>query len=362
MDEIRQDPKLNFRWPSGRWFDVAVAVVLIAVATIMVVTRGSSRLAAPAAGSPSVPPAPAPLSATVLARLPLPVSQPGSMTLLGSTAWISDWSTGEVVGVDLATRRITRMLHLGSQQNGLVSMASGAGSLWVLDISGPLLRIDAATGAISKRFPVRGQAADVAYGDGFVWVITDGPFRNGAEEQLYKIDPSRNVIAKVAPIPGAGPGCAVSPGSQGIWVGCAVGDDITLINQASLKPMESVRVDGGGYTPQIAAGQNAVWVLTPAGLARVDPATARITATVRTGYDPDAMSVPALTMDPAGRVWVAGSLLGVMLPGTLAVYPVAQTADTTSVTADGQHVWVDTGTTLVGLQVDTPLCDRCCCQ
>jgi hypothetical protein len=105
-----------------------------------------------------------------------------------------------------------------------------------------------------------------------------------------------------------------------------------------------------------------VWVLTPSGLARADPATARITATIRTGYAPSAMSAPALVMDSAGRVWVTGSLLAVVVPCTLTASPVAHTADAISAAADGPAIWVDTGGTLVGLQVDTPLCDRCCCQ
>ena len=97
------------------------------------------------------------------------------MTILGSTAWISDWSASQIAGVDLAARRITRTLHVGGQQNEPVSMTSGAGSLWVLDFSGPLLRIDPATGAVTRRFPVRGLGADVAYGNGFIWMITTSP-------------------------------------------------------------------------------------------------------------------------------------------------------------------------------------------
>jgi len=229
------------------------------------------------------------------------------------------------------------------------------------------LRSDrAATGITTKRIPVRGAAADVAYGNGHVWVITNGPDRDGAEEHLYKIDPSRNVIAKDAPIPGSGPRCVASPGPQGVWIGCGGVAGITLIDPRSLKPVESVPVDIGEYagrpigvpalTPQIASGREAVWVLTPAGLVRVDPATAKITMTVHIGYDLRAMSVPALTVDRSGRVWIAGSLLNVLLPGTLAVHPVAQTAGSRSVATDGQSVWVDTGRTLVGLDVngDTP--------
>jgi hypothetical protein len=354
MDEISQDPKLNVRFPRGRWLDVAVAVVLIAAAALAMMTRQGSRPAASPAGRPGTAAAPALLPSTVRTRIPLPFGQPGGVTILGSTAWISDWSASQIVGVDLAARRVTRTLHVGDWQDEPVSMTSGAGSLWVLDFSGPLLRIDPASGATTRRFPVRGLGADVAYGDGFIWVITDEPAADGGQEYLDKIDPSRGVIVKAAPVPGAGPACAVSPGPQGIWIGCAGVDRITLINQGSLKPAESLRVDSGGYTPQIVPGRNAVWVLTPSGLARADPATGQITAIIHTGYAPSAMSAPALVMDSAGRLWVTGSSLAVVVPGTLTAHPVAHTPDLISAAADGRAIWIHTGSTLVRLRVDTP--------
>jgi hypothetical protein len=275
--------------------------------------------------------------------------------MLGSTAWISDWSASQVAAVDLAAGRVTRTLQAGHGQDEPVSMTAGAGSLWVLDFAGPLLRIDPASGAITKRFGVRGLGADVAYGDGFIWMITDDPADGGGgQEYLYKIDPSRDVIVKAAPIPGAGPACAASPGPHGIWIGCAAAGRITLINQDSLKPAQSLPVDSGGYTPQIVPGRNAVWVLTPSGLARADPATGRITAIIHTGYAPSTLSAPALVMDSAGRLWITGSLLAVVMPGTLTAYPVAHTPNLISAAADGQAIWVDTGSTLVRLQVGTP--------
>jgi hypothetical protein len=354
MDEISQDPKLNVRFPRGRWLDVAVAVALIAAAAIAVMTGRGSRPAASPAGRPGTAAAPALLPSTVRTRIPLPFGQPGGMTILGSTAWISDWSASQVAGVDLAAGRVTRTLQVGGQQDEPVSVTSGAGSLWVLDFSGPLLRIDPASGAITKRFPVRGLGADVAYGDGFIWVITDEPAADGGHEYLYKIDPSRDVIVTAAPIPGAGPACAASPGPQGIWIGCAGVDRITLISQGSLQPVQSLRVDSGGFTPQIVPGQKAMWVLTPSGLARADPASGRITAIIHTGFAPSALSAPALIMDSAGRLWITGSLLAVVVPGTLAAYPVARTPDLISAAADGPAIWVDTGSTLVRLQAGTP--------
>ena len=147
------------------------------------------------------------------ARIPLPFGQPGDVTMLGSRP--GSW-TGPPANphVDLTAGQVTRTVRVGDQQDEPVSMTAGAGSLWVLDFSGPLLRIDPASGAITERFPVRGLGADVAYGNGFIWMITDEPTADGDQEYLYKIDPSRDVIVKAAPIPGAGTACAASPGRE----------------------------------------------------------------------------------------------------------------------------------------------------
>ena len=188
MDEISQNPKLNVRIPRGRWLDAAVAVALIAAAASAVMTGRGGRPAASPAGGPGTA-APALLPSTGRTRIPLPFGQPGGMTILGSTAWISDWSASQIIGVDHAARRVTRTLHAGDWQDEAVSMTSGAGSLWVLDFSGPLLRIDPASGAIIKHFPVRGLGADVAYGDGYIWMITnESAAAGGGQEYLSKID------------------------------------------------------------------------------------------------------------------------------------------------------------------------------
>jgi DNA-binding beta-propeller fold protein YncE len=236
MDEISQDPELSFRFLRGRWLDVAVAVALIAAAaTVLMTGRGSRPAAAPASRTGAGAGAALLLSA-VRTWVRLPFGQPGDMTILGSTAWISDWSASQIVGVDLAARRVTRTVRVGGPLNEPVSMTSGAGSVWVLDSFGSLLRIDPASGVITKRFPVRGLGADVAYGDGFIWMITDEPVGDGGQYYLSKIDPARGLTVRTAPIPGAGPACTASPGPHGIWIGCIGADRITLINRDSLTP------------------------------------------------------------------------------------------------------------------------------
>jgi hypothetical protein len=353
MDEIMQGPKRNVGFSRRRWLDVAVAVALIAAAAAVMMTGRGSRPAAAPAPRPGAPTVPALLPSTARTWVRLPFGQPGGMAIIGSTAWISDWSASQIAAVDLAARRVTRTLQAGSQQDELIAMTSGAGSLWALDFSGPLLRIDPASGAITKRFGVRGLGADVAYGNGFIWMITEEPGAGGGHEYLYKIDPSRDVIVKTAPIPGAGPACAAFPGPQGIWIGCADAGQITLINPDSLKPARSLRVHSGGYTPQIASGQKDTWVLTPSGLARADPATGTITASIRTSFASSALSAPALIMDAAGRLWITGSWLSVVLPGTLTAHPVARTPSLISAAADGPAIWLDTGAALARLQLGT---------
>ena len=234
-------------------------------------------------------------------------------------------------------------------------MTSGAGSLWVLGFASPLPRIDPASGAITKRFPVRGLGADVAYGDGFIWMITDDPADGGGgQEYLYKIDPSRDVIVKAAPIPGAGTACAASPGPRGIWIACAAADRITLINQGSLKPVQSLPVHSGGYTPQIVPGQKAVWVLTPSGLARADPATARITAIIHVWLRPQRHSAPALIMGLGGAPVDHRLPADRRGPRHLTAYPVAHTPDLIMRRRTVLAIWADTGSTSIRLQVKTP--------
>jgi hypothetical protein len=127
MDEIGQDPKLNAGFPRECWLDVAVAAALIAAAVLAAMTgRGSGPAAAPAAG-PGAAASPALLPATVRARIPVPFGQPGGMTVLGSTAWISDWSASQMAGVDLAAGRVTKTLQAGDQRDEPVSMTAAPG-------------------------------------------------------------------------------------------------------------------------------------------------------------------------------------------------------------------------------------------
>lgn len=59
-------------------------------------------------------------------------------------------------------------------------------------------------------------------------------------------------------------------------------------------------------------------------------------------------------MDSAGRLWITGSLLTLVIPATLTAYPLAHTPDLISATADGPAICANTGSALIGLQARTP--------
>jgi hypothetical protein len=348
-------PRSRKRIRAGRAGAILVSVVVAAGVSAGLVIGVLALNRAPRPKPPKSP-NPAYWTATVQARIRLPVSQSTDVAVLGSTAWVADWYTGKVIRVDLATRRVTKVLHIGRPQEGPISIATGAGSVWVLNFyTGRVLRIAPATGSVISRIQIRGGATDVAYGDGFVWVLSDGSFHGTPKKALYKIDPSRNAIVQIAPVPGAGPGCVAAPGPQGVWIGCGGVAGISLIDPTSMKAIRSSPVNPGEYSPQIVPRQRVVWVLTGAGLVRVDPATGKITATVRTAWDPaQGAGTPALAVDSSGRVWVAGSALSVLVPGRAATHPIAYVFGVTNVMMARSNLWVDTGAALVELDVSIP--------
>jgi hypothetical protein len=134
---------------------------------------------------------------------------------------------------------------------------------------------------------------------------------------------------------------------------------IVVIDVTNFKDSEPIQWELGQalslHDPRdiIVSGQNVIWVLTPSGLARADPATGTITAIIRTGFASSALSAPALIMDAAGRLWITGSRLSVLLPGTLATHLVARTPSLISAAADGPAIWLDTGSALARLQLGT---------
>jgi DNA-binding beta-propeller fold protein YncE len=128
----------------------------------------------------------------------------------------------------------------------------GAGSVWVTQFGGRVLRIDARTGRITARIDARPIyfGSVIAYGDGFVWTGNDdGRYRRGST--VAKLDPADNRV---------------------------VGAPIAI---------------GGREGPQsIAFGGGALWVADHSGwLVKVDPVASKVVARRRLKFGPHGVAV-----------------------------------------------------------------------
>jgi streptogramin lyase len=170
----------------------AVALAALAAVAAAVALVVGTVLLGSAPPEPATPPGP-----RVVADVALGDGFGATARPAFGAMWLSDSSRGEVLRVDLRTRRVTRRIPVGSE----AALATGAGSVWTLPRGpgyqgGPLLRIGPATGRTIARIPLRTAAGgpfpggSLLIGGGRVWVL--GP--SGA----MAVDPARDrVVAEI---------------------------------------------------------------------------------------------------------------------------------------------------------------------
>jgi outer membrane protein assembly factor BamB len=125
----------------------------------------------------------------------------GTMAAAGSDVWVNDFGREELVQLDGRTGRVRARLPLGRR----VALATEAGAVWALvwggrffrTPNGPLYRIDAATGRVTRRIPLDPDQIyfGVLAGGGDVWVW--GP------RHVVRIDPHAGFITSDFDLDGA---------------------------------------------------------------------------------------------------------------------------------------------------------------
>jgi hypothetical protein len=155
-----------------------------------------------------------PRSGRVTARIPI-VARPGSdspypiaiATGLGSV-WVLNATAASVTRIDPGQAGVTGTIPIGIERVPR-RLAVGDGAAWVADADGTLARIDATTNALSTT-TVAPSLYDVAVGAGGVWVtagsaIANGSFAAGtpASDQARALPPSR--CSPIYSAPGARP-------------------------------------------------------------------------------------------------------------------------------------------------------------
>jgi virginiamycin B lyase len=223
----------------------------------------------------------------------------GAMVVAFESLWVASCKDSSVYRIDLKSQKITARVPTGlADPDGELSLAAGAGSIWVLsNASGVLSRVDAATNTVIARVVVRPNSYAAAFGYDAVWITNTGFAGEHAAGSVQRIDPQTNEVTAtiaVGPVPRF-----LAVGEGGVWTLNQGDGSVTRINPVTNRTVATIQAGMMGEGGDIATGAGAVWVRgSKVLLAAIDPATNEL----RTIYGPPAGS---------GAVRVAGDLVWV---------------------------------------------------
>ena len=219
--------------------------------------------------------------------------RPGGIAAGGGSAYVTE-AGGPAVARISRDGRIAATWQVparGVRTSDPTGIAVGAGSVWLA--RGPeVVRVDARSGRVQRRFPLTVTATLVAFADGDVWAASS---ENGLVE---KIDPVANRIVARARLHGWLSALTVAGGS--VWA-TAVPDDVVFRLDADDASLEGTHAAPAG-PGSLAAGAGSVFAAGSSGraVARLD---------IGTGHRRDiALSgSPELVRFRDGLLWMAAA-------------------------------------------------------
>jgi streptogramin lyase len=135
-----------------------------------------------------------------------------------------------------------------------VDVAFSDGDLWVVHVGGRVLRIDAATEAVTGSAAAAPYARALAVGEGGVWV-TDAPLAGSG--LVWRIDPATVTTSGGTTRLEHGP-VGVATGAGAVWVAGGLSGTLIKIDPSSGRVVSSIQV---GHAPlDVAYGDGALWV------------------------------------------------------------------------------------------------------
>jgi YVTN family beta-propeller protein len=161
-------------------------------------------------------------------------------------------------------------------------VGAGEGQLWALRpvarAVSDLVQIAPASGrVVRKPLRMRGDGADIAVGEGGVWVAAKIYRGDGTQDRgvLVRVDPkAHRVVARIRV--GRGPS-GVAVGEGGVWVTSLLDGLVSRVDPSTNSVVATISVGTGARRILIGAGS--VWVESErGGLHRIDPTTNRIIA------------------------------------------------------------------------------------
>lgn len=194
------------------------------------------------------------------AAIPAPC---GVMAVGFGSLWVANCTDKSVYRIDRRKGKITAIIPTGlADKYGELSIATGAGSVWVLsDSAGILTRINPVKNVVQAKIKVLPFSYCVAFGYGAVWITSTGMVERKSPGSVQRINPKTN---------------------------------------------KTVAIIATGIAPRfLAAGENGIWALNQGDgtVSRIDPYTNKLIATI----DAKVVGLGGDIATGAGKVWVRGN-------------------------------------------------------
>src|SRR3954452_12379046 len=272
-------------------------VVAAAIAVIVILSAGGDR-----GGAKGVAPRVQPDRAAEPALTTIPVTgRPNAVAIGGGRAWVASFDSARMRVFDVKTgKRLKPDVDVGI---GTTSLATGFGSLWILNqIDGTLRRLSLGPGRglskpvdVVQGLPLHAQV--VTTGESGVWMSLRS-IRPGIQDLVERVRPNDvplRVVKKIE-MPAGAQSIAVAYGAA--WVVNNKTDTVTRIDLVS---GAQTTVPVGRNPRAIAVGGGWVWLATPGNSSVTAIRPTRLeTTTIRVGKFPQGVDVSG------GYVWVPG--------------------------------------------------------
>jgi streptogramin lyase len=224
--------------------------------------------------------------------------------------WLTNDAAGTVSQADPGSGTILQTVTVGAvqekshpHQEGL-RLALDGDAVWVARLQTEVVRIDwAGGGTITRRFTV-GVPGSARYD--LIAAGGGAAITHGGQQDAALLDPQ---TGKVTTVPLGGTLAGVAFGAGSFWVSA---EDYTLarIDPTSRRVTATVRLDGQHLPGAVVVGGDAVWVFASGLLQRIDPAANRVVHTLQVG--PQEVETVRLAAG-AGAVWLSDATARTLL-------------------------------------------------
>jgi virginiamycin B lyase len=184
----------------------------------------------------------------------------GAPVLGFGSLWVASCKKKSVYRINNVTGKIIAKIPTDiSDAYGEISLAAGAGSIWILsDSMGILTRIDPNTNTIEKKIQVKPNSYCAVFGYNSVWITNTGANNSTGLGSVQRINPGTNSVEStisVGKIPRF-----LAAGENGIWILNQGDGTVSRIDPQTNKVVATIDAKVPGSGGDIDAGAGLVWV------------------------------------------------------------------------------------------------------